>query len=98
MVFRQLHESARERFDEFQDVSKRVAAASGTLLTQLLVPAWRQEKESLLVTTAKDEKEEGALHPPAQAEDEHIRNAEEFVCLNYLGFIQNVLGRLERWL
>ena len=31
---------------------------------------------------------------PPQAEDEHIRNAEEFVCLNYLGFVQNVLGRL----
>jgi hypothetical protein len=29
-----------------------------------------------------------------QAGQEHIRNAEEFVCLNYLGFVQNVLGRL----
>lgn len=78
----------------FKTFQKRVAAASGTLLTQLLVPAWRREKESLLVATAKDEKEEAARYPLAQAKDEYIRNAEEFVCLNYLGFVQNVLGRL----
>jgi len=78
------------RFTEFQ---KSVAAACGTLLTQVLVPAWRKEEESLLISTAKDEKEETSPKPPP-AEDSHIRNAEEFVCLNYLGFIQNVLGRL----
>ena len=78
------------RFTEFQ---KSVAAACGTLLTQVLVPAWRKEEESLLISTAKDEKEETSPKPPP-AEDANIRNAEEFVCLNYLGFIQNVLGRL----
>ncbi len=44
----------------------------------------------------KDAKEEATPNPPAppQSEKVYIRNAEEFVCLNYLGFIQNVLGRL----
>jgi hypothetical protein len=28
------------------------------------------------------------------SEKEHIRNAEEFVCLPYLGFVQNILGRI----
>ena len=79
------------KFAEFQ---KSIAAASGTLLAQVLVPAWRKEKESLLVTPAKDEKEEIVPSLPRQAEDAHIRNVEEFVCLNYLAFIQNVLGRL----
>jgi hypothetical protein len=78
-------------FSQFQ---KSIATASGTLFTQLLVPAWRKEKESLLVELSKDEKEETAQAPPPQAKEAHIRNAEEFVCLNYLGFIQNVLGRL----
>ena len=78
----------------FRTFQKSVAAASGTLLAELLMPAWRKEKESLLVEPAKDEKDQTVPHPPAPAKDEHIRNAEEFVCLNYLGFIQNVLGRL----
>jgi hypothetical protein len=78
-------------FTEFQE---KVAVASGILLTQLLLPAWRAEGISLLVAPAKDEKEEAAPNPPPLAADGHIRNAEEFVCLNYLSFIQNVLGRL----
>ena len=79
------------RFTEFQ---KRIAAASGTLLARALVPAWRLEEKSLLVAPTKDESEETAPGVPPRAEDAHIGNAEEFVCLNYLGFIQNVLGRL----
>src|SRR5262249_10819909 len=63
-------------------------------LTQLLLPAWRHEGVSLLVAPTKDEKEETGPNPPPQAKEAHIRNAEEFVCLSYLGFIQNVLGRL----
>jgi len=78
----------------FQNFQQSIASASGILLVKLLVPAWRREKESLLVAFEKDEKDEAAPHHPPLAEDEHIRNAEEFVCLNYLGFIQNVLGRL----
>jgi hypothetical protein len=78
-------------FCEFQ---KSVAAASGTLLTKLLLPEWRKEKGSLLAAPIKEEKEEATPEPPPQAKEEHIRNAEEFVCLCYLGFVQNVLGRL----
>lgn len=79
------------KFTEFQE---SVASASGTLFARLLVPAWRLEEKSLLVALAKEEKEEAAPSVPPQAVEAHIRNAEEFVCLNYLGFIQNVLGRL----
>jgi len=78
----------------FREFQESIASASGTVLTQLLVPAWRKEKESLLTASPTDEQEQAAPTPPAQAGEEHIRNAEEFVCLNYLGFIQNVLGRL----
>src|SRR5208282_6221115 len=78
-------------FSKFQ---QSISSASGTLLAKLLVPAWRSEKGSLLVAFEKDPTNEAGPHPPLLADDEHIRNAEEFVCLNYLGFIQNVLGRL----
>jgi len=78
------------RFTEFQE---KIAAASGALLSRLLVPAWRLEESSLLVAHAKDD-ESATVPPPAQPEDPHTRNAEEFVCLNYLSFIQNILGRL----
>jgi hypothetical protein len=78
-------------FSKFQ---QSIASASGTLLAKLLVPAWRTEKASLVVGPPKDEKEEDASNHPPQPKDRHIQNAEEFVCLNYLGFIQNVLGRL----
>jgi hypothetical protein len=52
------------------------------------------EEGSLVVEYAKDEKDEAISHHPPPAEDKHIQNAEEFVCLNYLAFVQNVLGRL----
>jgi len=81
---------------QFEIFQRSVAAASGILFAQLLVPAWRKEKESLLVEIQNKEKEkdESVSSPPPQARDSHVRNAEEFVCLNYLGFIQNILGRL----
>jgi len=78
---------------KFQEFQQSIAFASGTLFTQLLLPAWRQEEASLLLASS-DQKEEPTIHLPPQAKDEHIRNAEEFVCLNYMGFVQNILGRL----
>ena len=82
-------------FTKFQE---EVAQASGTLFSKLLAPAWREEGDSLLApvdTPAKDNKGEGPPSAPLlPAKEEHIRNAEEFVCLNYLAFVQNILGRL----
>jgi hypothetical protein len=78
----------------FRKFQKSIAAASGTLLTKLLVPEWRKEKGSLLAAPIKEEKDEATPDPPPQAKEEYIRNAEEFVSLNYLSFVQNVLGRL----
>jgi hypothetical protein len=79
------------RFTVFQE---SVANVSGTLLAQLLVRAWKKEDESLLTAPAKDPKDEAAPNTIPPAKDPHIRNAEEFVCLNYLAFVQNILGRL----
>lgn len=78
-------------FSKFQ---QSISAASGTLLSKLLVPAWRMEEESLLVESVKDEKDDAAPSRTPQSKARYLCNAEEFVCLNYLGFIQNILGRL----
>src|SRR5882672_1194762 len=78
----------------FENFQESIASASGIVLSKLLVPAWRREKASLLVDLAKDEKDDTAPHRPHLALSKRIQNAEEFVCLNYLAFAQNVLGRL----
>jgi len=87
------HAGDLRRFQAFQ---RTVAGASGILLTKLLVPAWREEKESLVVAPAKPNTEKDEISPAKspQVKDAHIRNAEEFVCLTYLAFVQNILGRL----
>jgi hypothetical protein len=77
----------------FKTFQLSVAKATGTLLTHLLIPAWRRETGSLILAPAA-EKESASPSVPSQSSEEHVRNAEEFVCLTYLGFIQNILGRL----
>jgi hypothetical protein len=77
----------------FSTFQESISSASGTLLSKLLLPAWKREEDSL-VAFEKDETNESSTCPPPPATEKHIQNAEEFVCLNYLAFIQNVLGRL----
>jgi hypothetical protein len=77
----------------FKNFQCSVAKATGTLLSKLLIPAWRNETQSLIVAP-REEKDAASTSMPLQADEEHVRNAEEFVCLTYLGFIQNILGRL----
>jgi len=77
----------------FSTFQQSISSASGTLLSKLLVPFWKREKDSLLAFE-KNETAEAATCPLPPAPEKHIQNAEEFVCLNYLAFIQNVLGRL----
>jgi hypothetical protein len=59
-------------------VQLSLADTAGTMITQVLVPEWRNEDGPKTVADL-----------PA-----HIRDAEELVCLVYIGFIQNILGRL----
>src|SRR5215467_1592022 len=70
----------------FKTFQESVGKATGTLLTRLLIPIWRKETHSLILAPAADkssaEKEASAPSVPAQAKEEHVRNAEEFVCLS----------------
>ena len=83
-------------FKTLEDFQISVAALAGKLLTDVLLPAWRKETDSLILTvgdTPEDDPSTPEKVPLADVE-EHIRNAEELVCLPYLGFVQNILGRM----
>jgi hypothetical protein len=79
----------------FRTFQKRVANVCGSLLRNLLLPAWRAEDESLVLVGEKEAESQGAARQVAPlAKEACVRNAEEFVCLTYMGFVQNILGRL----
>jgi hypothetical protein len=80
-----------QRFEEFQ---KQIAATAGLMLTHLLVPAWRKEEHSLILVSSRGSDQDERKQSSAESPLEHIRNAEELVCLTYLGFAQNMLGRI----
>jgi hypothetical protein len=79
-------------FEAFQE---RIAGTTGQLLADLLRPSWQKEKHSLILITSADadEKDDRKQAPPL-SKQAHIRNAEELTCLTYLGFTQNILGRI----
>ena len=82
-----------------QDFQEQLAATAGSVMTNLLLPAWQKEKESLIFERSqtphkkKDEDEDSSAIPPVAIPD-YVRAAEEFFVLPYLGFIQNTLGRI----
>jgi hypothetical protein len=75
---------------------KSAARAAATLLVYMLLPEWREETNSLVMKEPKPAGESGdaSQNGLALPEKQHIRDAEEFVCLPYLGFVQNILGRM----
>jgi len=81
-----------------QRVQQRLARIGAKILTTILVPAWNAEQESLLLVPPQPSDTpdaEGAhMQDLVSRLPPHIRNAEETVCLLYLGFIQNILGRI----
>jgi hypothetical protein len=80
-----------EGFEAFQ---KQVAATTGVVLTELLIPVTRVEKHSLIQVDPDAKNDDDRRLGPAPSQNELIRNAEELVCLTYLGFAQNLLGRI----
>jgi hypothetical protein len=74
-----------------------LADMAGIMLPSLLIPAWRKESESLAAGPTSGADESGKDKPEPRAVSNlapHVRNAEELVCLVYIAFIQNILGRI----
>jgi hypothetical protein len=74
-----------------------LASTAGSVMVNVLFPAWIKETDSLIFSSARTlegggEGAEASL--PTQDLAPHVRAAEEFFVLPYLGFIQNILGRI----
>lgn len=75
---------------EFQNM---LAATAGCIMKQVILPAWQTDSQSLIQGAGS--KDQGASFDALVAAlPAHLRAAEEFVLLPYMGFIQNVLGRV----
>jgi hypothetical protein len=80
-----------------RDVQEEIASIAAFVLATVLIPSWRTETDSLLVdrsrpTNIETDNNRGPVIPanfPA-----HVLAAEEFFVLPYVGFIQNILGRM----
>ncbi len=82
-----------------KSLQQSLAGAAALMLTQLLIPTWREESDSLVLDRPGKAEESGkdktdAGTPSVAALPPHIRNAEELVCMVYMAFIQNILGRI----
>ncbi|HEY6372683.1 MAG TPA: hypothetical protein VIX37_19045, partial [Candidatus Sulfotelmatobacter sp.] len=91
---RNYNNSKASGLHRFSAVQKQVAETTGVVLTELLIPASRVEKKSLIQVDPADKCDEDHRQGPAPSKHSLIRNAEELVCLTYLGFAQNLLGRI----
>ncbi len=90
--------SARER-TRLSRVQRQLGTVAAMLLTEMLIPAWREEKHSLVLQFGEQGAESGESGGGEAAGGAGrlslpLQNAEELVCLVYMGFIQNVLGRM----
>lgn len=78
---------------EAKAVRLRFRACAEMVMADLLEPAWRHEHCSLEVQDAAAEGQ--AAHEKIKLSDHiPVRAGEEFVCLIYVGYLQNLLGRM----
>jgi hypothetical protein len=88
---------------EFQEALAKTAAY---VLVNLLMPTWRSETNSLIFDRHRSDDEHKSTDNEKETKDtsdipwvndampQYVLAAEEFVVLPYLGFIQNMLGRI----
>lgn len=70
---------------------KAFSRCARQILTDLLIPAWLEESASLDLGQGEDG---GGKKPPALSENRAVKGAEEFVCIFYVGYLQNLLARM----
>ncbi|MGH9748107.1 MAG: hypothetical protein ACRD59_18580, partial [Candidatus Acidiferrales bacterium] len=82
-----------------EGVQREFASIAALALSRILMPAWHTETGSLIFsrsdTKSKDKDSDGKSGPIITADIQaHVLAAEEFFVLPYVGFIQNILGRI----
>jgi hypothetical protein len=73
-------------------IRKEFRLCTEQVFQELILPQWRDEKKSL--DLAESGEEPGADQALPLSDNEVTRRAEEFVCMNYVGYLQNLLGRM----
>ena len=98
-----VHCPATESMEPLRKFQEVVASTAGLVMTTLLIPAWQQETESLILDKARlnqpdsdKAKATDADHESASSDHpdlpRYVLAAEEFFLLPYMGFIQIFLG------
>jgi hypothetical protein len=78
--------------DRARAIRLRFCACAEEILRELLVPEWQKERTSLDI---REVSAEGEVHPQFALSDKMpVRLAEEFLCMTYVGYLQNLLGRM----
>jgi hypothetical protein len=73
-------------------IRKEFRLCAEQVFLELILPQWRDEKKSL--DLAESDEKPGADQALPLSDNEVTRRAEEFVCLIYVGYLQNLLGRM----
>ncbi|MGB7727173.1 MAG: hypothetical protein WBL50_04020 [Candidatus Acidiferrum sp.] len=80
-----------------RDLQEEIASIAALVLTTVLIPSWQAETNSLIVEPSRTNSAEadGPSGPEiSPSVPPYMLAAEEFLVLPYVGFIQNVLGRI----
>jgi hypothetical protein len=73
-------------------IRKEFRLCTEQVFLELILPQWRDEKKSLDLAEAGEKP--NADQSYSLSDNEVTRRAEEFVCLSYVGYLQNLLGRV----
>jgi hypothetical protein len=76
-----------------KQIRRVMAVTARDLVVTILDPIWKHELESLNLTVNSDPSTETERHLSI-SKDKVIAAAEEFVCIHYVSYIQNVLARM----
>jgi hypothetical protein len=86
-----------ETVEPLRKVQEEIASIAAFVLVNILLPSWHSETDSLIFDPSRATSNEGETNkgPRISASvPRRILAAEEFVVLPYVGFIQNILGRI----
>jgi hypothetical protein len=83
--------------EPLREVQEEIASIAAFVLGTVLIPSWQTETDSLIFDRSRpiDMEGENSSGPAISLKiSPHVLAAEEFFVLPYVGFIQNILGRI----
>ncbi len=83
--------------EPLQEIQAELAKTAALVMRVLILPAWLKERHSLILDYSQvdaDASQQKKSEHPTAGLPAHLQAAEEFFSLPYLGFIQNILGRM----